>query len=1324
MSFVLNRTTDKTTIENIQAIWQKSLNQKSIELEWKLGKTVFENNVRKHVPNISPNKYYELYNILENSSSIKSSSITTINIYPDEVREIIYENNIKEYQKKYNLSSYDVSLVNCSIKLSASIEEKVENYIPTLPPNMVRQRIRKSYTFEEIIDNSNVKYTIDLTKVKTYFNNKEKVNYECELEFFDPSKLTFKQLIFSFKEKILIPLFGPFSVMTYNNSRNIIKECNSINKINEYKSLEIRRNKPRNLKPEDLLGLSPNDLKGKYTATNKLDGVSYLLFIISSGIVIVNSKDVQIILSTTTNLPFLNTVVEGELYEKNFYIYDALFYKGQNIQEKHHLTRISFVPDFIKFLQSLNINNVFLKKFSNSALEIYEDIKKDEKSNDGIIFTPTDKPYINKNTCKFKFSKLMSIDFLLKNVKHIKLSSTDNSNQILEAVISEVYSIDKNNKLILFENDNVKFPFFFFKKDFPYDFNNNDIVECVLRKNYIYPSGFWFPLRLRDDKTSPNFIDVAKDVFIDIINEKDFFYFFQSIKIPFRKFHTDEKRKFITKYLKNTETVLDLGFGKGGDIFKYNEANVKTIYGIEPNSEYIKEAKERLQNKNINTKIEIIQDYAQNTKSIQEKLPFNFKADVVSMFFSLTFFFQSKELLNNLVKTISTFLKVGGKFVGFTLDGMETYKWLKEKDTIEVNNCYKIVKKYKENKDKKSAYGLEILIDIPDDSQKNYKSIVNSQTEWLVIFNTLKTKLEKKGIYLEFTEFCKPPSNLICGEEYVSKTRKFIFIKKEEKDEDEEEKPEEKTEEKTEEKPEEKKISVFLKPDTSEDINLYGLNFVRTGTIGEGSCFFHSLLYAISQDEEFNIYRKLDLNQRKKFIIDIRNDIADKLTLEKFLKINNGSYSYFKIVTKLQSYFNKRSKELFDELINIFQSNTSLEEYYEAYKKLVKNKKKLNVFDNIAYKEFEDYVSKLRDPTEYVDLYDLDVFDLVTEYFKTNIYIVNDNLKYFNLMREYSPNKYTIIIINLNDIHFEIVGEKVGENINYLFNEDSLIIKKLTGKEEVKNEGEVKNEEEKFSYRFLIIKNNELFPKLINKFFDIETTKLNTIIDEKKDDKSILLELKKYIKPAFEQEERAKFRINEIQKFFPDFFPNTKNSIDKYLDFGCSDGVITSEIGNKLGLLHENIIGADVEGWKDATSKGLTDKMNFVKITENGSLPFEDNSFNYITSFMCLHHIHPSFIENRLKELYRVMKDNGTLLIREHDCISDNNKILIDLEHIIYEVCYKEPSNLSFLDTYEAWYKESKDWKKLLIDSGFTFVNESKASKLNYSRPYYAKFKK
>ena len=73
------------------------------------------------------------------------------------------------------------------------------------------------------------------------------------------------------------------------------------------------------------------------------------------------------------------------------------------------------------------------------------------------------------------------------------------------------------------------------------------------------------------------------------------------------------------------------------------------------------------------------------------------------------------------------------------------------------------------------------------------------------------------------------------------------------------------------------KTVVFYSPVEGKDV------LVRTGTIAEGSCFFHALLHAYSKE-----YVSMDTNGRMKFVKKLRVSIARKLDKKRWENLSNG----------------------------------------------------------------------------------------------------------------------------------------------------------------------------------------------------------------------------------------------------------------------------------------------------------------------------------------------------------------------------------------------------------------------------------------------------
>lgn len=73
------------------------------------------------------------------------------------------------------------------------------------------------------------------------------------------------------------------------------------------------------------------------------------------------------------------------------------------------------------------------------------------------------------------------------------------------------------------------------------------------------------------------------------------------------------------------------------------------------------------------------------------------------------------------------------------------------------------------------------------------------------------------------------------------------------------------------------KTVVFYSPVEGKDV------LVRTGTIGEGSCFYHALLHAYSKE-----YVSMDIKGRKKFVQRLRSSMALKVGKNRWESLSNG----------------------------------------------------------------------------------------------------------------------------------------------------------------------------------------------------------------------------------------------------------------------------------------------------------------------------------------------------------------------------------------------------------------------------------------------------
>jgi ubiquinone/menaquinone biosynthesis C-methylase UbiE len=100
---------------------------------------------------------------------------------------------------------------------------------------------------------------------------------------------------------------------------------------------------------------------------------------------------------------------------------------------------------------------------------------------------------------------------------------------------------------------------------------------------------------------------------------------------------------------------------------------------------------------------------------------------------------------------------------------------------------------------------------------------------------------------------------------------------------------------------------------------------------------------------------------------------------------------------------------------------------------------------------------------------------------------------------------------------------------------------------------------------------------------------------------------------------------------------------DKILDFGCGNGRLLEIFNNKKIEYY----GVDIsQKLIDlAQEKYAKDGVSFQKISSSSILPFPDNFFNSVMSISVFHHFPSGYAKVMAKEIYRVTKPGGTIII-------------------------------------------------------------------------------
>lgn len=314
--------------------------------------------------------------------------------------------------------------------------------------------------------------------------------------------------------------------------------------------------------------------------------------------------------------------------------------------------------------------------------------------------------------------------------------------------------------------------------------SNNSIVELRYQKDNAVR---WVPLRVRKDKTMPNDWGTAMNVWRSIsfpvtediitgkqkITQKDVppedIYYSRNIsrdKFASRNmmnFHSFwVKGHYVFANLPKIGSLFDIACGKGGDLRKWKDLDIKTVFGID-------KIRDNIENPNDGIYSRMLKHYDEYAKLnyvfgtydasqritgltglkgddlfVMQKLLKHGVFDAVSCQMAIHYFFESETILDNFLYNVDRFLKPGGHFVGTCLDGDLIKTLFKTEGTKTVTGkqgnriLWNISREYTE--DIKVNYGEVIKIYM--------ESIGIEMVEYLVSIPILTQKLKQYGIEL------------------------------------------------------------------------------------------------------------------------------------------------------------------------------------------------------------------------------------------------------------------------------------------------------------------------------------------------------------------------------------------------------------------------------------------------------------------------------------------------------------------------------------------------------------------------------------------------
>lgn len=584
-------------------------------------------------------------------------------------------------EKSFDSSDYP-------FRLSIS-RERVVSPLPDFSYDVIRHKQRFSYLLTGGL------FRLDLTRVEETGRKESKTRLEVELEILSPSfsnQQLEKTLVF-----LLSLLLDSNYLYTEKQKEGVLQQ---VNRALGGRNPHLPRIDPgvlvqtRNLKIEDMVwgGLLGNP-QTTYLVTHKADGIRKLLVVNKEGVWLIMPPNEVNLVKIVTDPNVIGTILDGEFIPassrtgslprtKYWYLaFDCLSYPvpggrsyNTSIQERDLITRMKccqVIADRNKD-ETLYVNSKSYFDFHNPEgfyermREMFAQQPSLGYKQDGFIFSPLNVPY-NPDSEKFPIyervlTKIPDFvkwkpSFLLTVDLAIRWIATREGRKKVEVLTSQ------DGRLIPFVGDK-RYPLTGIETEGLEDLPTNSIVEFRIdaEKNIL------IPLRLRE-KLKPNRKEVALDIWKDAHSPLSE----QTLKgddfVLVRRYHNRIKRELLDS-LPSGSTLLDLGSGRGADVSKWRR--FKLVIAVEPSRERLEELIRRSKSIGL-TNVLPLQAKAEETEKILSFLSQHTeggKVDAVSMLLSMTFFWESREILSAVVETTKQALKRGGTFLFFTINGV------------------------------------------------------------------------------------------------------------------------------------------------------------------------------------------------------------------------------------------------------------------------------------------------------------------------------------------------------------------------------------------------------------------------------------------------------------------------------------------------------------------------------------------------------------------------------------------------------------------------------------------------------------------------------
>ncbi len=465
-------------------------------------------------------------------------------------------------------------------------------------------------------------------------------------------------------------------------------------------------------------------------------------------------------------------VLDVEEYKDLYYVFDVMFDQS-SLMDQPYVKRIEHIANLIKVHEKLRMKPITPLVTPSDFLECLNG--KYEFETDGCIFTPMNETYKEMRVYKYKPPSKLTIDFLIKRcptnllgvapyrsipgkqtyilfcgiTPHVlalfKISPIRGYSQIFEQQMQHYMPIQ-------FSPPNLPQAHIFWSDETNLDGQVGEFSWVGSQASV--EDGHWRLVKIRSDRKKEvetnryfgNNYAVAESIWNSIGKpltpqeivhaiqespdnpiEEDTEYFkthASELHKLSREFNNQVKFRLYRAFM-NAHTLLDLGCGKGQDIFKFSKYGVKNLVCIDQSVEALTTLLER--RKKLQRPMHIAtlaQDLTRPADEIIEAITkagiLTEKATHVNCSLALHYFMSSKEACASIAKVISHYLMDNGIFMATFFDGRMVFDLLSENDgewVVKKNDqiLYSIKALYRDKKFGKFGQMVRVLLPVAPD---------------------------------------------------------------------------------------------------------------------------------------------------------------------------------------------------------------------------------------------------------------------------------------------------------------------------------------------------------------------------------------------------------------------------------------------------------------------------------------------------------------------------------------------------------------------------------------------------------------------------------